>query len=280
MKIPGTLYLVSTPMGNIGDMSFRAVEVLTRVDLIACEDTRHSTPLLKHFGISTRLVSLHSHNETHKSTQLLEALVAGTDIAVISDAGTPLIQDPGYELVVLARAEGIKVVPVPGACALIAALSVSGLPADRFCFEGFLPTTSAARQTVLQNFLLETRTVIFYEAPHRIVDSLQDMQAVLGNHRDIVIARELTKIYEEIISGSLTTVLSAVLADHNKQKGEFVILLKGVSKKQMGQALVSDESVLQALLAELPVKQAVLLAAKITGHHKNHLYAMALALKS
>ena len=276
---PGLLYIVSTPIGNLGDMSARAINVLSTVDVIACEDTRHSAPLLKHFGIHTRLIALHAHNETYKTEQVVEQLIMGANIAIISDAGTPLIHDPGYELVVLARERGIPVVPVPGACALIAALSASGLPADKFCFEGFLPAMSVARKKVLEDFLYETRTVIFYETPHRIVDSLQDMREVFGGEKQAVMARELTKIYEDIVSGSVDELLALTLADEHKQKGEFVVLLRGAAKKHVESVVVNDEAVLKTLLAELPLKQAVRLATKITGHNKNHLYDMALLLK-
>lgn len=275
----GILYIVPTPIGNLGDMTHRAVEVLSSVDLIACEDTRHTAPLLRHFGVETPTVSLHSHNESIKSENLLGRLKAGVNIAVVSDAGTPLIHDPGYELVVMAREHDVQVVPLPGACALIAALSVSGLASDRFMFEGFLPSKSVARKKILEECRYETQTVIFYETPHRILASLKDMAEVFGPLRHAVVARELTKLHEDIFSGPLEELIALVESDPNKQKGEFVVLVKGFSKKMLHDISVSDESVLKPLLSELPLKQAVSLAVKITGHQKNHLYDLALTLK-
>lgn len=279
MNNPGTLYIVPTPIGNLGDITHRAVEVLSTVDLVACEDTRHSVPLLKHFGITTQVVSLHTHNEKIKSEYLLERLDAGDDIAIISDAGTPLIHDPGFDLVVLARQHAIPVVPLPGPCALITALSASGLASERFCFEGFLPSKSAARKKVLNDLAHETRTCIFYETPHRILSSLRDMSEVFGMARQAVVARELTKMFEDIFSGSFEELIEMVEADPNKQKGEFVVLIKGHCKKAINDVSVNDETVLKPLLSELPLKQAVSLAVKITGHQKNHLYDLALTLK-
>ena len=268
----GTLYVVATPIGNLGDMVPRAVDVLQSVDLIAAEDTRHSVRLLQHYGISTRLVAYHDFSHRHRLEGLLENLQQGLSIALISDAGTPLISDPGYELVSSSRQQGIRVVPIPGACALIAALSVSGLPSNQFVFEGFLAAKSVARRKQLSAFVREHRTVIFYESPHRIMDTLVDMEGVLGVDRPVVLARELTKTYETIISGSVEEVITQLRLDANQQKGEFVVLLKGAP--QRGEAEVSEatEQLMRVLMEELPLKQASSIAAKVTGLKKRELY--------
>lgn len=275
--IPGALYVVATPIGNLGDFSARAIEVLGAVARIAAEDTRHSAPLLQRHGIATPMVSLHEHNERARIEKLIAELQGGAALALISDAGTPLISDPGFHLVRAAQREGIRVIPVPGACALIAALSVAGLPTDRFVFEGFLPAKVAARRARLTALCAETRTLAFYEASHRIVETLEDMAAVLGEQRPAVLARELTKTFETIRAGGLAELLAFVHTDANQRKGEFVVLVQGAEAPVHDQ--VDAERVLNILLAELPVKQAAALAERITGVKKNELYKMALALQ-
>ncbi|HSW94190.1 MAG TPA: 16S rRNA (cytidine(1402)-2'-O)-methyltransferase [Gammaproteobacteria bacterium] len=275
----GTLYVVATPIGNLQDMSLRAVSTLKSVDCIAAEDTRHSAPLLQHFMIQTPSVSLHEHNERERTAYLLERLQQGESIALISDAGTPLINDPGYFLVREARMLGIRVVPIPGASAVIAALSVSGLPTDTFCYEGFLPAKSKQRRERLEKLRLETRTLVFFEAPHRVLESLEAMQAVFGEAREAVLARELTKLYETILSDTLKALVDRVRADPNQTRGEIVLIVKGAKAEEMDENALSMDAVLVPLLAELPLKQAVELTAKITGKRKNEIYERALILK-
>ncbi len=274
----GSLYIVATPIGNLNDMSARAVETLRAVALIAAEDTRHSSRLLQHFGINTPMQSLHDFNETERVEKILAQLGHGASVALISDAGTPLISDPGYRLVQMARAQGFEVVPIPGPCALIAALCAAGLPSDRFIFEGFLPAKANARQQHLKSLQNEIRTLIFYEAPHRILVAIEDMMLIFGADRVAVIARELTKTFETIKDGTLKDLHDWLIADLNQQKGEFVILVKGAEKS------APDENdpaltILDILLTELPVKQAAQLASKITGVKKNWLYEQALRKK-
>jgi 16S rRNA (cytidine1402-2'-O)-methyltransferase len=271
----GCLYVVATPIGNLGDMSARAIEVLRAVNVVAAEDTRHSRGLMDHFGISTRMIPLHDHNEQEKVQGLLETLEGGGNIAVISDAGTPLISDPGYRLVRAAREAGYKVVPVPGPCALIAALSVAGLPSDRFCFEGFLPSKAQARQTALGQLASESRSLIFYEAPHRIVECLSDMQYILGGDRHVVLARELTKTFESIHGDRLDNLLEWIKQDSNRQRGEFVVMVEGQRNKP-SELDAEQGRVLDILMQELPLKQAAGLASRITGVKKNQLYDEAL----
>lgn len=273
----GVLYIVATPLGNLGDMSPRAVEVLSGVTLIAAEDTRHSARLLRHFGVRTPCIALHEHNERAVSPAILEQLAKSDSVALISDAGTPLISDPGYHLVHTARAKGIRVVPIPGPCALIAALSASGLPSDRFVFEGFLPTRTGARRTRLAELRDESRTLIFYESPHRILDCIDDMAQIFGTERRAVIARELTKLFETIHEDTLPRLADWLRADENQQRGEFVILVRGSTLEARGEA--EAQRVVQILMTELPVKQAAALAAQITGLKKNALYDYALRLK-
>ncbi len=275
--IPGALYVVATPIGNLGDFSARAIEVLGGVACIAAEDTRHSAPLLHRHGIATPLLSLHEHNERERVAQLIVALQGGAAIALISDAGTPLISDPGYHLVRAARAQGIRVIPVPGACAFIAALSAAGLPTDRFVFEGFLPAKSSARRARLEVLRTETRTLVFYESSHRVVDTLADMAIVFGASRPAVVARELTKTFETIRDGRLGELLAFVSNDANQQKGEFVMLVQGA--EDVTEDAAEAGRVLGILLDELPVKQAAALAERITGVKKNELYKLALTLK-
>ncbi|MBQ0718692.1 MAG: 16S rRNA (cytidine(1402)-2'-O)-methyltransferase [Gammaproteobacteria bacterium] len=275
----GTLYVVATPIGNMGDISARAIEVLTAVDLIAAEDTRHSGRLLGHFQITTPLVAYHDHGAEAQGERIFAALDAGKDVALISDAGTPLVSDPGYRLVRSARLKAYKVVPLPGACAAITALSAAGLPSDRFCFEGFLPAKQSQRRKALEGLLTETRTLIFYEAPHRIVATLDDLCEVFGAAREVTLARELSKTYETILSGSLGELVLQVSSDPNQQKGEMVLVVRGFDGVVESAQAMEEQRVLSLLLADLPVKQAATLAAKITGGQRNALYKMALALK-
>lgn len=276
---PGILYVVATPIGNLQDISARALQVLQSVALIAAEDTRHSHKLLAHYGIATPQLALHEHNERDITLRLLHRLTGGADIALVSDAGTPLISDPGFYLVRAARQAGIRVVPVPGPSALIAALSVAGLPTDRFLFEGFLPSRQAARRQRLQALQAETATLVFYESSHRICASLADMAELLGAGREATLARELTKTFETIRQGTLGELLARVRDDSNQQKGEFVVLVQGAPASKAGSVDAAAARVLALLLAELPLKQAAALAAKITGRSKNALYQHGLRLK-
>ncbi|WP_455207547.1 16S rRNA (cytidine(1402)-2'-O)-methyltransferase [Kaarinaea lacus] len=275
----GTLYVVATPIGNLGDITYRAVEILRQMDLIVVEDSRHSAKLFQHYNITSPKYVLHDHNEKENSIKLVEKLQLGLNLALISDAGTPLISDPGYWLVKLAIQNLIQVVPVPGPSASICALSVSGLPSDRFCFEGFLPAKAQARQTRLQQLVVECRTLIFYEAPHRILDTLRDMVMVFGAHRQAVITRELTKTFETILRAPLVDLLAAVEGDANQQKGEFVVLIHGAAETESVSQEEQDH-LLVLLLEELPVKTVASLASKITGVKKNRLYERALELKN
>ena len=277
MQAGGVLYVVATPIGNLDDISARALRTLSEVALIAAEDTRHSSRLLQHFGISTPLQACHEHNEREQGGRFLARLQAGEDIALISDAGTPLISDPGYHLVRQARAAGIRVVPIPGTCALIAALSAAGLPSDRFIFEGFLPAKAAARRTRLALLREEPRTLIFYEAPHRILECVEDMQAIFGGERLALLGRELTKTFETLKGLPLAGLREWIAADSNQQRGECVLLLAGWEASP-GEPAVGAEAlrVLDLLLAELPLKRAAALAAEITGVRKNLLYQAAL----
>lgn len=271
-----TFYIVSTPIGNLGDITERAINILREVDIIAAEDTRHSKVLLQHFSIGRPLLSLHDHNEKQRCDGLLNKLQDGLSIALICDAGTPLISDPGYHLVKFLREHDIQVVPIPGACAAIAALSASGLPTNRFCFEGFLPAKSSGRISQLNALVHEARTMIFYESPHRILDSLYDMQTVFGEARQVVLSRELTKKFETIHAAPLHELIAWVEADSNQQRGEIVVLVHGVESVKND---VEARRVLAVLLDELPLKQAASLTAKITGARKNELYQQALAGK-
>jgi 16S rRNA (cytidine1402-2'-O)-methyltransferase len=275
----GVLYVVATPIGNLQDITARAIDTLGRVALVAAEDTRHSRKLLAHYGIGTPLLALHEHNEREQTQKLLARLAAGEDVALISDAGTPLISDPGFYLVRAARAAGLLVVAVPGASACIAALSIAGLPTDRFVFEGFLPSKQVARAKRLQALQDESRTLVFYESSHRIVACLADMVATLGGEREAVLARELTKTFETTRGGSLQELHDWLLADDNQQRGEFVIMVHGRSG-QPDSIDAADRHVLEVLLQELPLKQAAALAAKITGLPRNRLYDYGLELKN
>lgn len=274
------LYIVATPIGNLEDLSARAVRILSTVDMIVAEDTRTSRKLLMHYGITTPLSALHEHNEREQTPKLIEQLRADKSIAVISDAGTPLISDPGYHLVCAAHAAGLTVVPVPGACAAIAALSAAGLPSDRFTFEGFPPPKSTARRASFARLATESRTLIFYESPHRIVDSLADMAAEFGAARAAVVARELTKKFETLRAGPLGVLADWIARAETPRQGEFVVLVHGAEARAVAPALPEAERVLKLLMAELPTSQAVDLAVGITGLPRNTLYKLALAHKS
>lgn len=280
-QLPGKLYVVATPIGNLADFSLRGVEVLRGVDLIAAEDTRHVRMLLQHYGITNKLQALHQHNEEKVSLQLLQKLQAGASIALVSDAGTPLVSDPGLPLVRLARDAGIEVSPVPGACALIAALSVCGLPVRRFLFEGFLPRTSAARRALFEEKRDCEITWSFYEASHRILETLEDMAAVLPHDRQIVIAREISKIHETVLKRPLGEALQQVRDDPNMRKGEFVVIVEAALPEKNA-AIVSpqEEKLLTMLLQECSVKTAVALVAEITGGRKKTLYQAAIQLQA
>lgn len=272
----GTLFVVATPIGNLQDLTPRALQVLRDVSLIAAEDTRHSARLMQHFGIATPMTACHDHNEREKGVRLVERLLAGDDIALISDAGTPLISDPGFHLVRQAREAGVKVSPVPGACALIAALSAAGMPSDRFAFEGFLPAKAHGRQQRLQALLAEPRTWLVYEAPHRLLECLRDMQQVLGPQRRVLLARELTKTFETLHAAPLDELVAWVAADADQQRGECVLVVEGAPEPEADEVSAQALRVLDLLLAELPVKRAARLAADITGVRKNLLYQVAL----
>lgn len=271
------LYIVATPIGNLQDITLRAIEVLKQVDVIAVEDTRHSSKLLNYFDIRTPIVSYHAHNEKTSCDLLLSYLTEGKNVALISDAGTPLISDPGFHVVREVRRAGYKVIPIPGVSALIAALSASGLPTNRFIFEGFLPAKSQARKEKLKKSLHELATIIFYESPHRIIDSLEDMASILGGERYVVLARELTKSYESIYGAQLHQLIPWIKEDSNRQRGEFVVLIHPAEITKEHE-ITDAINTLHILLSELPLKQAVNLAVKITGANKNTLYDHALAL--
>jgi 16S rRNA (cytidine1402-2'-O)-methyltransferase len=273
-QAPGKLWIVATPIGNLDDLSARAQTILRQVDLVAAEDTRHSAALLQHYRIATRRVALHEHNEREVSADLVRQMREGTQIALVSDAGTPLISDPGFRLVRAAREAGIAVSPVPGACAAIAALSVAGLPSDRFVFEGFLPAKPTARRAHLQALATETRTLIFYESSHRIVETLDDMAAVFGSDRRAVVARELTKLFETVLDDSLAGLAARVKADANQQRGEFVILVAGAGDDADAARLAEGRRVFELLRKDLPPGRAAKLAAEITGAPRNALYTV------
>ncbi len=274
----GRLFVVATPIGNLEDLSPRARRVLAEVALIAAEDTRHSAPLLRHFGIATPLTAYHEHNEIQAVPELLDKLQGGADLALISDAGTPLLSDPGYRLVAAARAAGIEVLAVPGPCAAVAALSISGLPSDRYVFEGFLPARATARRERLRALAVEQRTLVLYESSHRIIECLEDVLSVLGGERQVCLARELTKLHEQAVTGNAQQLLEWLAADANRRRGEFVVLLTG-RPAAISSAEVDAEQLLRVLLEELPPAQAARLAARLTGRKKKDFYAQAMLLK-
>jgi 16S rRNA (cytidine1402-2'-O)-methyltransferase len=275
---PGTLYVVATPIGNLDDLSARARDVLAHADLVAAEDTRRAAQLLTGLGVRKKLVSLHEHNESERVEQILKALNAGDDVALISDAGTPLISDPGYRLLFAVRSESLPVSPVPGSCAAIAALSIAGLPSDRFRFEGFLPAKSAARKKKLAVLCRNPETLILYESVHRIRDLLADLEAVAGSHRPITLARELTKIHETIYRGSVAEVRAQLEADPGGHKGEFTLVLAGPGEPA-GPDQAELERLLGILLEEVSTRQAARLAARITGARRQDAYTLAVRLR-
>lgn len=277
----GVLHVVATPIGNLEDLAPRARELLAAADFVAAEDTRHSARLLQRFGIRTPLVSLHEHNEAERAPQLIERLQQGERGALISDAGTPLISDPGYRLLRLARDAGLRVSPVPGPCAAIAALSVAGLASDRFAFEGFLPPKQAARLRRLEALAQEPRAMIFYESPRRVVATLADMSAVLGAEREATCAKELTKLHETVAHGTLQALHQRAVDDERWRLGEFVLVVAGAPPRGDEHAAQAEaRRVLSLLLADgISPKQSASLAAKITHGPRNALYRMALALR-
>lgn len=275
----GTLYVVATPIGNLQDISLRALDVLKSVDLVAAEDTRHTAGLLAHFAIQKKQLAVHEHNEQKSGHLLLERLHAGESVALLSDAGTPGISDPGAVVVALARQAGISIVPIPGACALITALSAAGISENGFLFAGFLPATASQRRKILERLKPQPTTLVFYEAPHRIVDSVRDMAEVLGEERELTIARELTKTFETFHRCKLGDAVAWLQADANQRRGEFVLLVEAAPPVAESDVPESAIRTLDLLLAELPLKQAVKLAVEITGLKKNVLYALALERK-
>jgi len=274
------LYVVATPIGNLSDITLRALEVLKAADVIAAEDTRVTARLLQRHGIAGKLMAAHEHNERGAARRIIDVLAQGRSVALVSDAGTPGIADPGAAIVAAVRAAGHPVVPIPGANAAAAALSVSGLAADRFLFCGFLPARAAERRRVLQDLAVQTAALVFYEAPHRVADSVADLCAAFGGERDIVIARELTKIHETVHCCRLQDAATWILEDANRERGEFVLVVQGAPvAPREAQPHAGSEAVLKLLLDELPLKQAVTLAARITGAARNGLYARALELQ-
>jgi len=284
----GTLYIVATPIGNLGDITQRALETLKMADRICAEDTRNTRKLLTHFGIQGDLQALHDHNERHKVNAVKNWLDAGEKIALVSDAGTPLISDPGYHLVSELGEQGYNIVPIPGASAIITALSIAGLPTDRFTFEGFLPAKNVGRNKALQANLKEPRTQVYYESSHRIAVTVDALYEIYGAERKVVLARELTKMFEQVYRGDVGGLQQWISEDTTpqtgpqkvRQKGEFVLMVAGhIDKTESDEINSSTEVLLQILVDELPVKQAAGLAAKITGRKKNELYRQAMLLK-
>jgi 16S rRNA (cytidine1402-2'-O)-methyltransferase len=273
------LYIVATPIGNLQDITLRAIEILKTVDLIAAEDTRHSRPLLNHFGIGTRLVSYREHNEAASTQGLITFLQAGQSVALISDAGTPLISDPGYRLVKTARDVGIQVVPIPGVSAIVAALCASGMATDRFSFQGFLPAKRVGRQRHLQALLIETQTLVFYEAPHRINETLEDVASIFGDARPVTLARELTKRFEQIWHGTASAAIAHLQAGDIPARGEFVLLVAGADPDQASPAQYEIVRIMKLLLPEMPPRRAADIASQITGENKKTLYELAVKLR-
>lgn len=274
----GQLYIVATPIGNLQDISQRAIATLNRVDVIAAEDTRHSGHLLKQLDINTHCIALHEHNERQAAEKLIQYIKEGKNIALISDAGTPLVSDPGYFLVKRAHQEHITVTPIPGPSALITALSAAGLATDRFCFEGFVPSKRGQRKSFYAQRSKEPRTMVFYETPHRIVESMTDLCSELGEQRMVVLARELTKTFETIRNNRAQVLLDWIKADANQQKGEIVLVVEGYREAESDTLSEQAEYVLTILLKELSLKQAVKLTVDITGEKKKKLYSYALSL--
>lgn len=272
----GTLFIVPTPIGNLGDLSPRAQETLTSVAAIAAEDTRHSRKLLQQFAINNEVFALHEHNERERTQAIIERLREGDSLALISDAGTPLISDPGYVLVQQCRAQGIRVVALPGPCAITTALSGAGLPTDRFTFEGFLPAKPQQRRKTLSELVNEPRTMVFYESPHRILATLADLQDVMGGERKLVLARELTKQFETYLSGSIAEVVAQVQSDANQQRGEFVLMIAGAPASEQAADTQTALRTVHLLREHMPLKKAAACAAEIHGLRKNQLYQLAL----
>ncbi|AMM81542.1 rRNA (cytidine-2'-O-)-methyltransferase [Pasteurella multocida subsp. multocida PMTB2.1] len=271
-NLTGILYIVATPIGNLQDITQRALAIFEQVDLIAAEDTRHSGLLLSHYGIKKPFFALHDHNEQQKAHLLVEKLQQGQHIALISDAGTPLISDPGFHLVRQCRQAGIKVVPIPGACAAITALCASGIASDRFCFEGFLPAKSKARCDKLQNLAEEERTLIFYESTHRILDTLADIEKTLGAERYVVLAREITKTWETIVGDNVVNLRQWLGEDPNRTKGEMVLIIEGKVKQETDEINPQALKALELISQSLPLKKAAAIVAEIYGYKKNALY--------
>ena len=276
----GILYVVATPIGNLGDITLRAIETLKMADAIAAEDTRHTSGLLSHFGISKKLIAVHEHNEHQSAEKLLVQLKKGDNIALVTDAGTPGISDPGAIVVKIVREAGIKVVPIPGVSAVVAALSASGITQNGFYFHGFLPASGAARRKQLEALKTQSVTLVFYEAPHRIIDSIEDIAKVLGEDRKITFCRELTKTFETIYTCPVSRASAWLQADANQQRGEFVLLVEAAPIVELQEISIDAQRVLKCLLVELPLKQAVALATEITQLKKNDLYEFALKLKN
>jgi len=274
----GTLYVVATPIGNLEDISGRAIQTLKSVGRVLAEDTRRTQQLFSHFGIRNQLVSLHDHNERQRVENIEQWLSDGEDLALVSDAGTPLISDPGYHVVSTLREKGFNIVPIPGASALIAALSVAGLPTDRFCFEGFLPAKPSGRRKKIASLKSEARTWVFYESSHRIQQCIDDLVSELGDERKVVIARELTKRFETVISGPLVDIVSILANDANQLRGEFVVMVEGRAQEESTQQ-VSAEQLLSLLVPHLPTKLAAQITSEVTGENKKALYQQALEMK-
>jgi 16S rRNA (cytidine1402-2'-O)-methyltransferase len=279
MKQVGILYVVATPIGNLGDITLRAIETLKMVDAIAAEDTRHTSGLLSHFGINKKLIAVHEHNEHQSAEKLLAQLKSGENIALVTDAGTPAVSDPGAIVVKIVREAGLKVVPIPGASAVVAALSASGITQNGFYFHGFLPASGAARRKILEQLKAQTVTLVLYEAPHRIIECVEDIAKVLGGDRQVTFARELTKTFETIYTCPADQASAWLQADANQQRGEFVLLIEAAPVVESQEISEEAQRVLKCLLAELPLKQAVALATEITQLKKNDLYEFALKLK-
>ena len=276
----GVLYIVATPIGNLEDLSLRALEVLRNVDIIAAEDTRHSKQLLTAHNISASLISCHDYNEKGRAASFIKKLANGENIALISDAGTPLISDPGYRLVKAAHEQGVKVVPIPGACAAITALSAAGLASDKFTFEGFLPSKSLTRVHQLQTLAFEPRTMIFYEAPHRVLACLRDMIEIFGKQRPVTLARELTKKFETIRLDTLLSLAEWVSEDSDQERGEIVLIVSGFEKSNDDDLSVEDKKTMRVLLTELSLSQAASIGAKLLGANKKVLYNFGLSEKN
>lgn len=268
---PGTLYVVATPIGNLSDISARAREVLSEVSAICAEDTRHTKSMLQAYSIDKPLIALHEHNESDIAWKMVERLKTGDSLALVSDAGTPLVSDPGYRLVREVREAGFPVSPIPGACAAIAALSVAGIPSDRFCFEGFLPAKSSGRRERLQNLAREPRTLVFYESSHRIEESLADFVAIFGAEREAAVARELTKLFETVFGNTLGGLLEKVQQDENQRKGEFVIVVRGC-EDDSNVALAEGQRLYAKFAEHMKPSQAAKLAAELSGAPRKALY--------